>query len=88
MRTESVQWLELVQFPVTARSRVGKADFQAHLYQASSRGGECNLARFGSSEPGLPVTTTLKGQQLLNFQGSHFMFLIAKSIMDSAWQKN
>ena len=51
--------LELAQFPVAARieGRVYEADLQVRhnlcLYQASSRGGGCNLARFGSPEPGL-----------------------------------
>ena len=50
--------LELAQFPVTMRGRgerVCKADPQTnlYLYQASSMGGGCNLARFGSPEPGL-----------------------------------
>ena len=57
---------ELAQFPVTARSGGGvrEADLRARhvithnlcLYQASSRGGGCNLARFGSPEPGLEPT--------------------------------
>ena len=51
--------LELAQFPVIARGgRVCKVDLQACqreaynlcLYQASSRGVGCNLARFGSPE--------------------------------------
>ena len=47
--------LELAQFPVTARRGVHEA-VSERLYQASSRGGGCNLAiwmRFGSPEPGL-----------------------------------
>ena len=54
-RTDSVpcdreEWKGVREADLRARQR------EAHnlcLYQASSRGGGCNLARFGSPEPGL-----------------------------------
>ena len=46
--------IELVQFPVTARSGGGVSEVDLRARQReSSRGGGCNLARFGSLEPGL-----------------------------------
>ena len=55
--------LELAQFPVCDREEweeVREAEvlclYNLCLYQASSRGGGCNLARFGSPEPGLGYT--------------------------------
>ena len=57
------EYLELAQFPVTARGGRGSAKQTSEpasannlcLYQASSRGGGCNFARLGSPEPGLVV---------------------------------
>ena len=54
---QAVFGVELAQFPVTARNGEGVRKADPHnlclSYQASSKGGGCNLAGFGSNEPGL-----------------------------------